>query len=134
MVNKECYVNIMRHWREEIRQKRTELWKHQSWILQYDNTPAHTSMLVLWVFGQKQKYTHGSTIAFIGLSHRWLFPLPKTEDTNEIKAICYDWEDKKNRNRNWWIHQKARSRSVARIGKNLAIRYYFQVDKIVIDK
>ena len=47
MVNKECYVNIMRHWREEIRQKRTELWKHQSWILQYDNTPAHTSMLVL---------------------------------------------------------------------------------------
>ena len=31
---------------EAIRQKRPELWKNQSWILQNDNTPAHTSMLM----------------------------------------------------------------------------------------
>ena len=32
--------------REEIRQKRIELGKNQSWILQHGNAPAHTSMLV----------------------------------------------------------------------------------------
>ena len=36
----------MRRLREAIRQKRTELWKNQSWILKHDNAPAHTSMLV----------------------------------------------------------------------------------------
>ena len=36
----------MRRLREAIRQKRTELWKNQSWILHHDNAPAHTSMLV----------------------------------------------------------------------------------------
>ena len=35
----------MRLLREAIRQKRTELWKNQSWILQHDNALAHTSML-----------------------------------------------------------------------------------------
>ena len=32
--------------REAIRQKRTEFWKNQSWILHHDCTSAHTSMLV----------------------------------------------------------------------------------------
>ena len=36
----------MRRLREEIRQKRTELWKKQSWILYPDNAPAYISMLV----------------------------------------------------------------------------------------
>ena len=27
-------------------QKRTELWKNQSWILNHDNAPAHTSVFV----------------------------------------------------------------------------------------
>ncbi|KAA1414165.1 hypothetical protein F0U44_22385, partial [Nocardioides humilatus] len=45
-VNKEYYLEVMRRLREAIRQKRTELWKKQSWILHHDNAPAHTSMLV----------------------------------------------------------------------------------------
>lgn len=32
-VNKEYYLEVMRRLREAIRQKRTELWKKQSWIL-----------------------------------------------------------------------------------------------------
>ena len=32
--------------REAVRQKGTELWKNQSWILHNDNATAHTSMLV----------------------------------------------------------------------------------------
>ena len=38
-VNKEYYL-------EAICQKRTELWKNQSWILHHDNVPTHTSMIV----------------------------------------------------------------------------------------
>ena len=45
-VNKEFYLEIMRRLREAIRQKRTELWKTQSWILHHDNAPADTFMLV----------------------------------------------------------------------------------------
>ena len=45
-VNKEYYLEVMRRLREAIRQKHTELWKKQSWILHHDNAPAHTSMLV----------------------------------------------------------------------------------------
>ena len=45
-VNKEYYLEVMRQLRKAIRQKRTELWKNQSWILHHDNTPAHTSMPV----------------------------------------------------------------------------------------
>ena len=45
-VNKEFYLEIMRRLREAIRQKRTELWKTQSWILHHDNAPAHTLLLV----------------------------------------------------------------------------------------
>ena len=36
---------------------------------------------------------HGSTTGF---GPRWLFPLPKTEDTAERKVFRYDWEDKRN--------------------------------------
>ena len=47
-------------------QKRTELWKKQSWILHYDNAPADTSMLGREVFAK-------TVITVLG--PRWLFPL-----------------------------------------------------------
>ena len=39
-----------------------------------------------------------STTVLNVLGSCWLFPLPKTEDTVERIAFCYDWGDKKNRN------------------------------------
>ena len=45
-VNKKYYLEVISRLREAIRQKRAELCKNQSWILQHDNAPAHTSMLV----------------------------------------------------------------------------------------
>ena len=39
------YLEVMRPLHEAIRQKRTELWKNQSYILHHDNATAHTSML-----------------------------------------------------------------------------------------
>ena len=43
-VNKE--LQIERNLREEIRQKRSNLWKNKNWLLHHDNVPAHTSLLV----------------------------------------------------------------------------------------
>ena len=45
-VNKEYYLEVMRRLREVIRQKRTELWKNQSWILHHDKPLVYTSILV----------------------------------------------------------------------------------------
>ena len=73
MVNKEYYLKVIRQLPKAIRQKRTELRKNQSWILNYDNAPAQTSMLVREFFWPKT-----------------LFPLSKTKDTHERKAFCYD--------------------------------------------
>ncbi|UYV62471.1 hypothetical protein LAZ67_2000722 [Cordylochernes scorpioides] len=45
-VNKEYYLQVIRHLREAIRQKRPDLWKNKNWLLHHDNAPAHTSLLV----------------------------------------------------------------------------------------
>ena len=45
-VNKKCYFEATHGLRETIRQKCTELWKNQSWILHHDKASVHTSMLV----------------------------------------------------------------------------------------
>ena len=42
----------------------------------------------VWVFGQKQNNNHASTTVFIGLGRRWLFPLPKTEASDERNRFC----------------------------------------------
>ena len=38
-----------------------------------------------WVFG----------LVFTKLGSRWIFPFPKTEDTDERKAFCYDCGDQR---------------------------------------
>ena len=45
-VNKGYYLEVMSRLCEAIREKRTELWKNQSWILHYDNASDDTLMLV----------------------------------------------------------------------------------------
>ncbi|CAK9799943.1 Mariner Mos1 transposase [Anthophora quadrimaculata] len=45
-VNKEYYLSVMRRLRENIRRKRPDLWKNNSWFLHHDNAPSHTSTLV----------------------------------------------------------------------------------------
>ena len=45
-VNKEYYLEVMRRLRGEIREKRPELCKNNSWLLHHDDGPAHSSLLV----------------------------------------------------------------------------------------
>ena len=66
-VNKEYCLEFMRRLRQAIRQKCTELWKNQSWILYHSDAPDQTSMLVRNLFGQNQNRNHTSTTVFTGL-------------------------------------------------------------------
>ena len=53
-VNKKYYREVMLRLHKVIRQKSTELWKNQSWILHHNNLPAHTSMLVSELFAKSK--------------------------------------------------------------------------------
>jgi len=45
-VNKEFYINVLKHLREAMRRKRPEAQTNNTWILYHDNTPAHASLLI----------------------------------------------------------------------------------------
>jgi len=42
-INKEFYLEVLRHLCELVRRKRPEKWRDGDWILHHDNAPAHTS-------------------------------------------------------------------------------------------
>ena len=46
MVNKQLYPEVLAHMRDAVRRKRPELWESQTWMLHYDNVPAHVSLLI----------------------------------------------------------------------------------------
>ena len=45
-VNKEWYLNVMKHSREQIHRKRADLWKENSSILHHDKAPPHKDIIV----------------------------------------------------------------------------------------
>ena len=111
----------MRRLREPIRQKHTELWENQLWILHHDNAPAHT-LIGVRDFMIKTKtvvipqlpYSSDLTSADFTFSqiwkHRW-----------KEKILLWERIWKKNRNRSCWRYQKPCFRSVSKIGKNAGL-------------
>ena len=45
-VNKEYHLSVIKRLREQIRRKRADLWKENSWILHHDNAPSHKAIIV----------------------------------------------------------------------------------------
>ena len=45
-VNKEFYLNALKHLREAVQRKRPEAWTNNTWMLHHDNAPAHASLLI----------------------------------------------------------------------------------------
>ena len=69
----------MRRLRKTIRQKSTELWKNQSWILHYDNAPALSSMLMRKFLAKKNVIMPKPPYApDLAPTDFFLFPKPKT--------------------------------------------------------
>jgi len=46
MVNKQLYQEILACLRDAVHRKRPELWENQTWMLHYNNAPAHVSLLI----------------------------------------------------------------------------------------
>jgi hypothetical protein len=45
-VNRWYYPEVLKCLRENVRRKRPQLWRNNSWFLHYDNAPAHASLLI----------------------------------------------------------------------------------------
>jgi transposase len=45
-INKEYYLEVIRHLRDAVRCKRLDLWASRNWQLHHDNAPAHSSHLI----------------------------------------------------------------------------------------
>ena len=45
-VNKEFYLNALKHLREAVGRKRPEAWTNNTWMMHHDNAPAHVSLLI----------------------------------------------------------------------------------------
>jgi hypothetical protein len=43
MVNSDFYCEVLRHLKENVRRKKTKIWRNHKW-LNHDNAPAHTSL------------------------------------------------------------------------------------------
>jgi len=44
-VNSGFYCEVLRRLREKLRRHRPQMWREQTWLLQHDNAPSHTSVL-----------------------------------------------------------------------------------------
>ena len=95
-INKQCYLEVIYRLHVAIRQKLTEFWKNQSWILQHNNAPANTSMLV------REFLAKNKIVITVYTGKTWLpadfFLFPKLrKPTKEkrfatIKGIKEDWK------------------------------------------
>jgi hypothetical protein len=45
-INKEYYLEFIRHLRDPVWRKRPDLWASRNWQLHHDNAPAHSSHLI----------------------------------------------------------------------------------------
>ena len=95
-INKEYYLEVMRQFREEIRQKRTELWKNQSWIWHHVNASAHTLMF------EREFLTKNKTVIMpqtpyspdLPPAELFLFPKLKTPDKGKRFATIEKIKEK----------------------------------------
>jgi hypothetical protein len=45
-LNRWFYLEVLKRLRENVRRKRPQLWRKNSWFLHHDNVPAHASLLI----------------------------------------------------------------------------------------
>jgi hypothetical protein len=44
-VNRWYYLEVLKRLRENVRRRRPQLWRNNSWFPHHDNAPAHSSLL-----------------------------------------------------------------------------------------
>jgi histone-lysine N-methyltransferase SETMAR len=56
-VNVEFYCNVLRRLREDIRRKRSEMWRASNWLFHDDNAPTHRVLVKARVSRPQQNFT-----------------------------------------------------------------------------
>jgi hypothetical protein len=94
-VNSGFYCEVLRRLRENVRRRRPELWREQTWLLHHDKAPSHTSVFTQQ-FLAKNKMTvipHPPHSPDLTPSDIFLFPKMKLklkgrrfDTTDEIQA------------------------------------------------
>ena len=46
MVNKQCYLKVIKRLREALRIKRPDFWRGKKWLLHHDNVSVHSPLLI----------------------------------------------------------------------------------------
>jgi len=95
-VNQEFYVAVLKRLREAICQKRPQLWTNQSWVLHYNNAPAHSSFLVCNFLAKNETIVVPQPPYSPDLAPVDFFLFPKLKST--LKGRCFDTSDEIQKN------------------------------------
>jgi hypothetical protein len=89
-VNWKIYCDVLRRLGENIRCKRPDKWRNNSWALHRDNAPALASLVVQ----QFLAYTNTTVIPPPSLLASWdFFPIPKDEIETQGATFWRHWRD-----------------------------------------
>jgi hypothetical protein len=80
----------MKHLREAGRRKRPEGWTNKTWMLHYDNAPAHTSLLISEFLAKYETTAVPQTALLFRFDPCKLFFVPKVEIHSERSLISDD--------------------------------------------
>lgn len=86
-INKQYYLGVMRRLRENVRRKRPDLWKNNSWILHHDNAPSHTSILVREFLAKNSTYVIDQAPYSPDMAPCDFFFIPQTQITTSWKTF-----------------------------------------------
>ena len=54
-VNTAFYVEVLKRLRENVRRKRPDQWRNNTWLLHHDSAPAHAALLTRWFLTDNNK-------------------------------------------------------------------------------
>jgi transposase len=80
-VNKEFYIAVLKRLREAVRRKKPQFWKNQSWVLNHDNAPAHSSFLVRHFLAKNETTVVPQPSYSLDLAPADFFLFPKLKST-----------------------------------------------------
>jgi hypothetical protein len=87
-VNSGFYCEVLRRLRVNVRRRRPQLWRQQSWLLYHDNTPSHTSVLTQQFLA---KYEMAGISPWFDIP--WLLSIFENETETGRTPVWYHWGD-----------------------------------------
>jgi len=85
-VNGKFYCEVLRQLRENVRRKRTEMWKNRDWLLHHDGAPAHTLLVREFLTNNNMTTVpHPAYLSVLAPCDFYVFPKMKLQ----FKGWCF---------------------------------------------